>query len=100
MLQLVRALVDATATSLEHARALRPQALRTSDQRRADLIFELRLELQRTPPLNDEERASLAHALDELRALEDRLARVTNLVVGALEPPKIELYAPTGTLRG
>ncbi|MCA9571252.1 MAG: hypothetical protein KC656_25610, partial [Myxococcales bacterium] len=66
--------------------------------------FELQLALRQAPTLEPDARTALHAALDDLRALEKRLARVSRLVTHALRPldgpPKPALYAPTGILRG
>jgi hypothetical protein len=104
VLGLVLELTHTTADALEAALELRAHDLRLLDQRRADLVFELQLEIQQSPVLTDPERASLTHALEDLRSLELRLVRISRVVTHALRPldgpPTPALYAPTGTLRG
>jgi hypothetical protein len=104
LLALVRRLTDTTADALDAALELRARDLQTLDRHRADLVFELQLELQQAPGLEPDERAALHTQLADLQRLEDRLARVARLVSSALRPldgpPTPALYAPNGTLRG
>lgn len=103
LLGLVERLTEVTEQALDAAKELRAADLRLLDRRRADLVFELQLEVRSPPDLESHERIALREALEHLRSLESRLERVARVVTHALRPPgppKPVIYAPTGTLRG
>lgn len=103
LLDLVERLTDITARALDAAKELRATDLRDLDRQRADLIFELQLEVRSPPALEPAQKAALRDLLHRLGELETRLERVAGLVTHAfrpLTPPKPVTYAPTGTLRG
>lgn len=104
LLSLIRRLTDTTSDALDAALEMRAEDLRVLDRRRADLVFELQLEVQQRPSLEPDERTALHTALVDLSRLEERLMRIAQLVAKSLRPldgpPKPALYAPNGTLRG
>lgn len=104
LLDLIDRLTHTTAEALDAALGLRADELRLLDQKRADLVFEVQLEVQNGPDLTDDERTQLKARLEDLRALERRLGHIAGVVTHALRPldgpPKPALYAPNGNLRG
>ncbi|MED5369505.1 MAG: hypothetical protein VX899_00700 [Myxococcota bacterium] len=79
-------LLAVTERQLSAARALDAQALDQSSQERADLLFELEVELQQEElwALSDDEKAALRPRIEALVALEERLAVVVTMVNDSL----------------
>jgi hypothetical protein len=80
---LVARLLAATEDQLIAAKALDTAALNQATQDRADLLFELEVELQEGVP--EEERDALRPMVEQLVQLEKRVDVVISLVNGSLD---------------
>ncbi len=80
---LVAELTELTQAQLEAAKALDTAALNAATQARADLLFELEIELQDGVP--EQERAALRPQVEALVLLEKRVNVVVSLVSGSLD---------------
>lgn len=80
---LVARLLAATEDQLIAAKALDTAALNQATQDRADLLFELEVELQEGVP--EEERVALRPMVEQLVQLEKRVDVVISLVNGSLD---------------
>lgn len=80
---LVGRLLSVTEAQLVAAKSLDTAALNQATQDRADLLFELEVELQEGVP--EEERAPLRPMVERLVLLETRVEVVVSLVNGSLD---------------
>ena len=102
-LELVHALEQATWAQLEAARILDGAGLDLANARRADLLFELEIELQERPRLVASEREALRAALERLQRLEERVVTVSASVVQVLDaavPRTTGTYTRGGRIAG
>ncbi|MFT5584682.1 MAG: hypothetical protein ACI9VR_002267 [Cognaticolwellia sp.] len=81
--ELVLDLIQATDAQLTAAKALDTAALDQATQDRADLLFELEVELQEGVP--EAERLPLRPLVEQLLLLEKRVGAVISLVNGSLD---------------
>lgn len=99
--RLVAELTTLTQAQLEAARALDTEALNAATQARADLLFELEIELQDGVP--EAERAALRPRVEALVLLEKRVNVVVSLVSGSLDQLvsyESPVYGPPGRRAG
>lgn len=81
--RLIAELSEVTRAQLDAAKSLDTEALNAATQARADLLFELEIELQDGVP--EEERAGLRPQVEALVLLEKRVNVVVSLVSGSLD---------------
>ena len=102
-LDLLRGLCDLTEAQLDAARRFEGKQMFTLLERRADVLFSLRVAMQEPVPDDAALRAALASEARRLRQLERRLTHVAGLVLHTLEritptPAPPPTYAASGRM--
>lgn len=104
-LDLLQRLIDLTEQQLEAARTFDTAALLSCTERRAELVFSLRMSMEEPLPPEGPERTALTERAQRLSSLERRLTRIAAHVLEILEriapptrPPAT--YRATGRLTG
>jgi len=94
-LTLLDQLHELTEEQVGAARSLDGARLQKLTERRADLLFALRVALQDPPPTDPGQRSALAEAARRLALVERRLATVAGAVVDTLDAVLPARPAPT-----
>ena len=92
---MVEQLADLTESSVSAATSLDAPRVGLLARERADLMFELQIQLQARPTLEEHERARARAATERLAQAEHRLDRTVNTLLRFLSPP-----SPSATVYG
>ena len=94
---LVLELTELTERQIDAARTLDNETMQHLNELRSDHLFNLQVALQDTTPMSTEDKRLLMEAAQKLQSTEERLTRITELVLQIFE--QMTPYTPARTLQ-